>query len=72
MVKSKTLSIEIPNGTYHKSSITKGIEAHKAGNVHEAEQYYSHPKSEPEHPDANHNMGVGCRTWKSRSRTTIL
>ena len=40
-------------------ALRKGIEAHKAGKVQEAESYYSIIlKTEPKHPDANHNMGV--------------
>merc|ERR1711991_138654 len=36
-----------------------GIEAHKAGKVQEADQYYTAIlKANPKHPDANHNMGV--------------
>ena len=36
-----------------------GIEAHKAGKVHEADRYYTAIlKAQPSHPDANHNMGV--------------
>ena len=40
-------------------ALQKGIEAHKAGNVREADQYYTAIlKANPKHPDANHNMGV--------------
>ena len=36
-----------------------GIEAHKAGESREADRYYTAIlKTEPKHPDANHNMGV--------------
>ena len=36
-----------------------GIEAHKAGKVQEADQYYTAIlQAQPTHPDANHNMGV--------------
>ncbi|MDC3129214.1 tetratricopeptide repeat protein [Paracoccaceae bacterium] len=39
--------------------LQKGIEAHKAGNAQEADRYYTAIlKSQPKHPDANHNMGV--------------
>ena len=39
--------------------LQKGIEAHKAGNVQEADRYYTAIlKANPKHPDANHNMGV--------------
>ena len=38
---------------------SKGIEAHKAGQVQEADRLYTAIlKAQPKHPDANHNMGV--------------
>ena len=40
-------------------ALQKGVEAHKAGKVQEADQYYTAIlKTQPKHPDANHNMGV--------------
>ena len=40
-------------------ALQKGIEAHKVGNVKEADRYYTAIlKANPKHPDANHNMGV--------------
>ena len=40
-------------------ALQKGIEAHKAGKVEEADRYYTAIiKANPKHPDANHNMGV--------------
>ena len=40
-------------------ALQKGIEAHKAGKVQEADQYYTAIlKAQPKHPDANHNLGV--------------
>ena len=40
-------------------ALQKGIEAHKSGNAQEAERYYTAIlKVNPEHPDANHNIGV--------------
>ena len=40
-------------------ALQKGIEAHKAGKVHEADKFYTAIlKANPKHPDANHNMGV--------------
>ena len=40
-------------------ALQKGIEAHKAGKVQEADRYYTAIlKVNPKHPDANHNMGV--------------
>ena len=39
--------------------LLKGIEAHKSGRVKEAENYYrSILEANPNHPDANHNLGV--------------
>ena len=39
--------------------LQKGVEAHKAGRVKEADSYYTVIlKVQPNHPDANHNMGV--------------
>ena len=40
-------------------ALQKGVEAHKAGNVQEADRYYTAIlKANPKHPDANHNLGV--------------
>jgi len=40
-------------------ALQKGVEAHKAGNVQEADRYYTAIiKANPKHSDANHNMGV--------------
>ncbi len=40
-------------------ALQKGVEAHKAGKVQEADRYYtSILKANSKHPDANHNMGV--------------
>ena len=40
-------------------ALLKGIEPHKAGKVQEANQLYTAIlKANPNHPDANHNMGV--------------
>ena len=42
-----------------EQALQKGIEAHKAGKVQEADQYYTAIlQAQPTHPDANHNMGV--------------
>ena len=41
------------------SALKLGIEAHKSGRVQDADRYYSAVlEVEPDHPDANHNMGV--------------
>ena len=40
-------------------ALQMGMEAHKAGNVKEADRYYTAIlKENPKHSDANHNMGV--------------
>ena len=40
-------------------ALQKGIEAHRAGKLQEADRYYtSILKANPKHPDANHNMGI--------------
>ena len=36
-----------------------GVDAHKAGNLQEADRYYTAIiKAVPDHPDANHNLGL--------------
>ena len=40
-------------------ALKKGVEAHKAGKLQEADRHYTAIlKVKPKHPDANHNMGV--------------
>ena len=40
-------------------ALQQGVEAHKAGQVQEADRLYtSIIQAQPKHPDANHNMGV--------------
>ena len=42
-----------------REALEKGIDAHKAGRLEEADRFYtSILKVRPDHPDANHNMGV--------------
>ena len=42
-----------------EQALQKGIEAQEAGQVREADRYYTAIlKAHPKHPDANHNMGV--------------
>ena len=42
-----------------EETFQKAIEAHQAGRLQEAEQLYASVLSkQPQHPDANHNMGV--------------
>ena len=52
---SKTVEMELTLD----QALQKGVEAHKAGEVQEADRYYTAIiKEQPKHPDANHNMGV--------------
>ena len=48
-------------------ALKQGISAHQAGRVEEADRYYtSILQVQPEHPDANHNLGVlaiGVLAW---------
>ena len=40
-------------------AVERGITAHKSGNLQEAERIYKAIlQSQPNHPDANHNLGV--------------
>ena len=40
-------------------TIEQAVEAHKAGRLEEAEAFYrAILKDQPQHPDANHNLGV--------------
>ena len=40
-------------------ALQKGVEAHKAGQIQEADRFYTAIlNAQPKHPDANHNMGV--------------
>ena len=40
-------------------ALQKGVEAHRSGKVEEADRYYTAIlQAQPNHPDANHNMGV--------------
>ena len=49
-------------------ALQKAIEAHKTGQIQEAERLYTAIlQAQPKHPDANHNMGVlaaGVGTYK--------
>ena len=39
--------------------LQQAVVAHKNGKLHEAERFYNAIlKSQPRHPDANHNLGV--------------
>ena len=40
-------------------ALRRGVEAHQAGRVQEADGYYTAIlQSQPDHPDANHNLGL--------------
>ena len=42
-----------------EEALQLGVLAHKEGNIGEADRYYTAIlKAQPDHPDANHNMGV--------------
>ena len=42
-----------------EQALQRGVAAHKEGALQEAERFYrAILKSQPEHPDANHNLGV--------------
>tara|TARA_B100000575_G_scaffold290888_1_gene295516 strand:- start:4213 stop:6207 length:1995 start_codon:yes stop_codon:yes gene_type:complete len=42
-----------------EEALKRGISAHKEGNIGDADKYYTAIlKAHPDHPDANHNMGV--------------
>ena len=42
-----------------EQTLQQGIAAHKAGNLQEAERAYrAILQSQPQHPDANHNLGL--------------
>jgi len=42
-----------------EQALMKAVEAHKAGNLQDAEGLYKAIlQAEPKHPDANHNLGV--------------
>ena len=42
-----------------EQALQKGIDAHKAGRVKDADKYYTAIiKAQPKHSDANHNLGV--------------
>ena len=54
-----SLNSEVAMELTLEQALQKGIEAHKAGRVQEADRYYTAIlKAQPKHPDANHNMGV--------------
>ena len=42
-----------------KEALQKAVEAHKAGQIQEADRLYTAIlQAQPKHPDANHNLGV--------------
>ena len=42
-----------------EEALQLGVLAHKEGNIGEADRYYTAIlKAQPDHPDANHNLGI--------------
>ena len=42
-----------------EQALQRGVAAHKAGNLHDAERLYrAILQAQPAHPDANHNLGI--------------
>ena len=57
--ESNDVTIKMCKKLNINEALNRGIEAHKAGNIKEADRYYtSILNTWPKHPDANHNMGV--------------
>ena len=51
-------------------ALRRGIEAHKAGEIHQADSYYTALlAAQPKHPDANHNMGILADGTEVQART---
>ena len=56
---TKKVFVELNMELTIDQALQKGVEAHKAGQVQEADRLYTATlKAQPKHPDANHNMGV--------------
>ena len=54
-------------------ALMKGIEAHKSGDIQLADQLYTAIlKIQPDHPDANHNMGLLAITVGQLDKAVIL
>ena len=53
MIRESVLDLTI------EQALQKGVVAHKAGKLQDAERFYrAILQSQPNHPDANHNLGV--------------
>ena len=53
--------------------LQQGIAAHKAGNLQEAERAYREIlQSRPQHPDANHNLGLIALSANQREEALRL
>ena len=56
-----------------EQALQKGIEAHREGKVREANQAYTAIlKIQPNHPDANHNLGVLCMSIENFDQALIF
>ena len=56
-----------------EQALQKGIKAHKAGQVQEADRYYSAIlKTLPKHPETNFNMGMLCETIGKKNEALIF
>ncbi len=56
-----------------EKSLRKGINAHKAGNLKKAYSFYEAVlKEAPDHPEANHNMGILARTSGKNTQATLF
>ena len=55
-------------------ALEQGINAHRKGNLGEADKFYTAIlKTQPHHPDANHNMGrIALSLGKAREAFTFL
>lgn len=56
-----------------EQALQKGIEAHREGKVREADQAYTAIlRIQPNHPDANHNLGVLCMSIENFDQALIF
>ena len=54
-------------------ALTKGVQVHKSGNLKDAERIYAAIlKSNPMHPDANHNYGVLALTLNNKKKALLF
>ena len=54
-------------------ALQQGVAAHKEGNLQDAERLYrAILKSQPKHPDANHNLGVLAIALNNVEATAIF